>query len=147
MHPAPRNGRRSSSRMCVNWWRSSHELISPARLHHPIFRFAEDIKRPLGKQVERQRQSSQAIRQDAVANVAAACEIAGQGRWLLPGLAAAAGVLVVAIREGLMARDPQTLQQKEQQKPRGDALGKVETEAAKAGKPVSHHERNSLSPV
>ena len=109
-----------------------------SRLHHAIFGFAENIEGALGKQIQREGQACQTIRQDAVADVAAGREIAGQRRGLLPCLASATRVLVVAIGERLAAGDPQALPQKQQQESGGDALRKVETETAKAGKPVGH---------
>src|SRR5581483_4296463 len=42
------------------------------------------------------------------------------------------------------AADPQTLGKKEEQEPCGDALRKVEAEAAKAGKAMGHLERGDL---
>lgn len=53
---------------------------------------------------------------------------------MLPHLATAAGVLIVALREGLMRGEPETLRKKDQQKNCGDALGKIESEAAKRAK-------------
>ena len=107
-------------------------------LHDAVFRLAEKIETALDKQIERERKAGDAIGEDAVVDVAAAGVVPGQRRRLLPCLAAAAGVLVVAVGERLMRGDPKTLGQKKGKQDRRDPLREIEVEAAKASKSVSH---------
>ena len=79
-------------------------------LHDPVFGLAEQIEAALDEEVEGKRQAGGAIGEDAVVDVAAGGEVAGQGRGLLPHLAAAAGVLVVAVGEGLAGDEPEALE-------------------------------------
>ena len=76
-------------------------------------------------------------------DVAAGGEVAGQRRGLFPDLAAAARVLVVAVAKVLMRDEPEALDEKDRQQGRRDALRQIEMEAAKAGKPVGHHDEES----
>ena len=76
--------------------------------------------------------------------VAAGGVVAGEGRWLFPGFAAATGVLIVAIGEGLVSDDPETLEKKEGQHQSRDALREIEAKAAKDAKPVGHYDRGEL---
>ncbi len=110
-------------------------------LHDPVFRFAEQIEAALDEQVEGERQTGSAIGEDAVVDVAAGGEVAGQGRGLLPHLAAAARVLVVAVGEGLVGDEPEALDEEGCEQRRRDALGQIESKTAEAGKPVGHHDR------
>jgi hypothetical protein len=107
-------------------------------LDDAIFRLAECVEGSLEKQIESEREAGEAIRKDAVVDVAAAGVIARERRWLLPYLTAATSVLVIEIRKCLAAREPQALREKERKKPGGNALGQVEAEAANQAKRASH---------
>ena len=144
--PAKRNGRRSSSRMCVIWWRSSHVLSSPPLLlHHAILRLAHEIEPALGEKIQRQRKPGQPVGQNAVVNVAAGGVVAGQRRRLLPGFAPAARVLVIDVRQCLAADEPESLHEKERQQARRDALRQIEAKAAEGLKPVGHANRADVT--
>ncbi len=80
-----------------------------ACLHYAVFGLAEAVKAALDKQVERERQASEPISENAVVDIAAGGEVTGQRRGLLPRLAATAGVLVVTVRERLAADEEKTL--------------------------------------
>lgn len=71
-------------------------------------------------------------------DIAAARVIASQRRGLLPGLAAAACVLVVAVRQGLMARNPKSLNDEKGEETRRDTLREVEVESTKTEESVGH---------
>lgn len=78
-------------------------------------------------------------------DIAATGVVAGERRWLFPGLAATARVLVVAVREGLMPRNPKALNQEKNEERRRYALREVEVESAKAGEWESHQRWRSDS--
>ncbi len=139
MAPASRNGSRSNNRMWVSWWRSSQVLSSPGSLHKVVFRLADQIQRPLGQQIQRQRQPGQPVTQNAVVNIAAGGVVAGQRLRPLPGLASAAGILVVAIGQRLPPDQPKPLNEKKRQQTRRNALRKIELEAANPVQPKGHH--------
>ena len=67
-------------------------------------------------------------------DVAAAGEIAGEGRRLLPHFASAARKLVVAVGEGLVLDDPKALAEEHEQKERGKLLRALEAEFSDPGK-------------
>ena len=112
-------------------------------LHHAVFWFAEAVEAALDEQVQGERKPGGAIGQDAVVDVAAGGEVAREGRRLLPDLASAASVLVVAVAERLMRDKPESLDEKDRKQPRRDALRQIEMEAAETGKPVGHHDNES----
>jgi len=121
--------------MWVIWWRSSQVLISPTG----VFRFAEGIERALDEKIQGERETCEAVGKDAVVNVATCGVIAGDGRGPLPGFAAAARVLIVAISECLAADKPKALKEEERKQSGRDTLRQVEAEAAKDSEPVGHH--------
>jgi hypothetical protein len=47
--------------------------------------------------------------------------------------------LIIAIRQHLVADDPQPLRQKHRQQRGGNALRRIEAKAAKSSEPVGHH--------
>ena len=111
-------------------------------LHDPVFRFAEQVEAALEQQVQGEGKAGQAIGQDAVMNVSAGGKVAGQGRRLLPHLASAARVAVVAVAERLVGDEPEALDEKGRKQARRYALRQIEMESAKAGERVGHHNRN-----
>ena len=123
------------------------EDLSPDPLHHPVFGLAEEIECALGQQIQSQRQPREPVGQNAVVNVAAGGVVAGQRRGLFPGFAPAARVLVVAVRQRLAAGEPKSLQEKQRQQPRRDALRQIEAKAAKHAKPKGHRESKEPLPV
>ena len=74
-----------------------------ACLNDAVFGLAEMVEPLLGKKIQSERQSCQPVGQNAVVNVAAGGEVAGQRRWPLPGFAPAACVLVILVCERLAA--------------------------------------------
>jgi len=116
-------------------------------LNDPVFGLSEAISTTLDEQVEGKRQAGDAVREDAVVDVAAGCVITGERRGLLPRFAAAAYVLVVAIREGLVTGNPKTLNEKKSEKYCRDALREVEVEASEAGKGAGHLVRHQIVSV
>ncbi len=109
-----------------------------ATLNDAVFRLAEVIETALGEEIEGERQAGEAIGENAVVNVAAGGVVAGERRWALPGFAAAARVLVVAIAEGLMGGEPEALAEEKREQPRRDPLGKIEVEAADPAERMGH---------
>ena len=107
-------------------------------LNHAIFRLAKYVESPLNEEIERKRKSSDTIGENPVANVPAGCVVASQGRRLLPGLAAAARVLVVPVRKRLMPRDPKSLDKEKCEEPGRDALRQVEAETSVQAKGTTH---------
>ena len=114
-------------------------------LDYAVFGLAEMIESALGEEVEGERQAGEAIGEDAVVDIAAGGVVAGERRGPLPGFAAAARVLVVAIAEGLMCGEPETLGEKKREKHRRDPLGKIEVEAADPGCNRCHEVWQSVS--
>ncbi len=114
-------------------------------LHHAVFGLAEQVEGALGEEIEGEGKAGGAVGEDAVVNVAAACEIPGQGRGLLPHLATAARVLIIAVGQVLARDQPEALDEKNRKERRRDALRQIEMETAKAGEPVGHHDQESKS--
>ena len=110
-----------------------------------VFGFAEEVEAALQEQVQREGETSEAIGENAVANVAAGGVVTREGRRLLPGFAAASSVLVVGVGKGLMCRDPKTLQKKKCKKHGSNALRQVEVEAANTRESVGHQEQRADS--
>ena len=114
-------------------------------LHDTIFRLAEMIETTLDEKIDRERKAGDPVGEDAIVDIAAGGVVTGEGGRLLPSLASASRVLIVAVREGLMSGDPKALRQKKSKQDRRDALREVEVEAAKAGESMSHQgEANEL---
>ena len=67
-----------------------------------VLGLAEVVERALELEVKRERKAGKAIDENAVVNVSAGGVVSGQRRRTLPHLAAAAGVLVIAIAESLV---------------------------------------------
>ena len=86
--------------------------LDAALLNDTIFRIAKKIECPVDEEIECERESGEPVGENAIVNVAAGGVVAGEGRGLFPGFAAAAGVLVVAVGEGLAAYDPESLEEK-----------------------------------
>src|SRR5579863_2592876 len=82
-------------------------------LDDAVFGLAEEVETTLQKQVDGEGQPGHAVGENAVADVAAGGVVAGQRGRLLPGFAAAACVLVVVVRKGLIGRNPESLDEKE----------------------------------
>jgi len=74
---------------------------APSFLEDAIFRLAKEVDGALSEEVEGERKAGEAVGEDAVVNVAAGGEVAGQRRGFLPGLAAAARILVVVTGQRL----------------------------------------------
>ena len=113
----------------------------PFDLHDTVFRFTKKVEAALEEQIQRERQAGQPVGKDPVVDVAAGGEVASQRRRLLPGFAATPCILVIAVGKGLAAGKPESLRKEEEQQSCCNALRQVEAKAAKAGKPVGHHER------
>ena len=107
-------------------------------LDDAIFGTAEVVEAALEEEVQGEREAGEAVGEDAVVDVAAGGEVAGEGGRPLPYFAAAAGILVVAVGEGLAGSEPEALGEKEGEQNSGDALRPIEAEAAEAGEPVGH---------
>jgi hypothetical protein len=116
-------------------------------LNNAIFGLAEEIEAALEKQIKSKRQTSNTVGEDAVVDVAAAGVIASERRRLFPRFTAASRILIVAIRERLMGRDPKALNEKQREKPPGDALREVEVESTKAGESMGHQRDEQTHPV
>ena len=116
------------------------QLIA-AGLYCAVFGLAEVVHSAFHGKIERERKSRQSISQNTVVDVAAARVVASQGRWPFPGFTTAARILVIAVSQRLMACEPESLNQKRQQKPRRDALREIEAKASKDSEPVGHHVR------
>jgi hypothetical protein len=80
--------------------------------------------------LHRERQSGHAIGEHAIVNVAATCEVAGDGRRPLPHLPAATRVLIITLGERRPGDLPQALTEQQKQQQSGDLLRAVEAEAA-----------------
>jgi len=113
-------------------------------LHYLVFGFAKPVHCPLCGEIQSQRQSCKTIAQNAIMYVAAGGEVTGQRRRPFPHLATAAGVLVVAIGEGLVSGKPQSLDQKHHQQSGCDALRQIEAKTAEDAKPVSHSVQSNV---
>ena len=81
-------------------------------LHDAILGIAKKIEPALEEEIEGERKAGEAVGENAVVNVAAGGVVAGEGRRLFPGFAAAAGVLVVAVGKRLAAYEPESLEEK-----------------------------------
>ena len=132
----------------MSWWRSSHVLSSGTAalacgLHDAFFGLAEQVEAALGEEIEREGKAGGAPGEDAVVNVAATGEVSDEGRGLLPHLAPAARVLIVAVGQVLARDQPEALDEKNGEQHRRDALRQVEMESAEAGEPVGHHDQES----
>ena len=114
-------------------------------LDHAILWLAQQIESALGQKIESERKPGQPVRQNAVVNVAAGGVVAGQGRWLFPGFASAARVLVIDVRQCLAADEPESLHEKEGQQSRRDPLRQIESKAAEGLKPVGHPYRADVT--
>ena len=66
-------------------------------------------------------------------DVAAACEISGKRRGLLPHFAATSRELVITLGEGLLMDDPKALAEEHEQQERGKLLRTLETEFSYPG--------------
>ena len=114
------------------------------RLQKAIFGLAEVVEHALGSEVYSEWKTGEAIGKDAVMDVAAAGVITSQCGGPLPGLTAATRILVVAVRQVLVADEPESLNKECQQKMGRDALREVEAKAAKDSDPVGHHARGQI---
>jgi hypothetical protein len=116
-------------------------------LHHAIFGLPKVVKAALGEQIERKRETGDAVGEHSIVDVAATGVIAGERRRPLPHFAAAARVLVVAIAQRLVRREPESLREEREEHDGCDTLRQIEMKAAKASKAMSHHEMGSLTQV
>jgi len=114
-------------------------FVATACLHNAIFWLAEVVQPALHGEVHRKRKASQTISQNSVMDVAATGVIAGKRRRPLPRLTTAPRVLIVAVGQRLVAGEPESLNQKSQQKSGRDALREIEAKASKDSEPVGHH--------
>ena len=96
---------------------------------------------PPQNSLQRQRQAGRPVRQCAVVDIAAGCEIASQGRRPLPHLTTASRKLVVRFGKLPPRAHPQTLAQQHQQQHRCDLLWALKPKFPQlVGRPPSSHQ-------
>jgi hypothetical protein len=108
------------------------------RCQDAAFWLAEMVQAAFDEQIERERQTGQAIGKNAILADAARDGLAGQGLLSEPQAAAAESVLPVAEGQWLTHDEPEALGKKQPQQHGGDALRTVKAEAADAAKVVGH---------
>ncbi len=107
-------------------------------LDDAVLGLAEVVQDALDFEVDGEGKPGEAIDEDAVVNISAGGVVAGEGGGPLPDFAAAAGVLVVAIAEGLVGDEVEALEEKKGEQTRRYALRKIEAEAANPGEAMGH---------
>ena len=95
-------------------------------LNDAVLGLAEAVENAFEFEVQSEGQAGEAIDENAVVDVSAGGVVTGKGGGTLPDLTAAAGVLVVAIAQGLMSGNPEALEEKECEQPRRNALRTID---------------------
>ncbi len=109
-----------------------------ADLNDAVLGLAKGVENAFVFEVDGKGSAGEGVDVDAVANVAARGVVANKGRGTLPDLTTAAGVLIVAIAEGLVGGEPEALNEKECEQPRRYALRTIEAKAANPGEGRDH---------